>query len=76
MAYIPTYQDPSAEMEVVFWRGIRAMFKDAVYVQHNSRTLDFLRTPTTTNAPSNPSATHLQSRVHPIPVFGGHSYYT
>ncbi|KAK3836741.1 MAG: hypothetical protein J3R72DRAFT_477125 [Linnemannia gamsii] len=43
MAYISTYLDPSAGMEVMFWRDIRAMFIDAVYVRHNSRTLDFLK---------------------------------
>ncbi|KAG0276698.1 hypothetical protein BGZ95_007162 [Linnemannia exigua] len=43
MTYITTYLDPSAGMEVMFWRDIRAMFMDAVYVRHNSRTLDFLK---------------------------------
>ncbi|KAK3816993.1 MAG: hypothetical protein J3R72DRAFT_497898 [Linnemannia gamsii] len=43
MAYITTYLDPSAGMEVMFWRDIRTMFIDAVYVRHNSRTLDFLK---------------------------------
>ncbi|KAG0271686.1 hypothetical protein BGZ95_000468 [Linnemannia exigua] len=35
--------DPYAGMEVMFWRDIRAMFMDAVYVRHNSRRLDFLK---------------------------------
>ncbi|KAG0271437.1 hypothetical protein BGZ95_000754 [Linnemannia exigua] len=43
IAYISTYLDPSAGMEVMFWRDIRAMFVDAAYIRHNSRTLDFLK---------------------------------
>ncbi|KAG0273169.1 hypothetical protein BGZ95_011003 [Linnemannia exigua] len=43
MAFITTYLDPSARMEVMFWHDIRAMFMDAVYVRHNSRTLEFLK---------------------------------
>jgi len=43
MAYITTYLDPSAGMEVMLWRDIRAMFMDAVYARHNSPTPDFLK---------------------------------
>ncbi|KAG0374146.1 hypothetical protein BGX24_010795, partial [Mortierella sp. AD032] len=43
MAYISTYLDPAAGMEVMFWHDIRALFIDAAYVRHNSRTLDFLK---------------------------------
>ncbi|KAG0276697.1 hypothetical protein BGZ95_007161, partial [Linnemannia exigua] len=43
IAFITTYLDSSAGMEVMFWRDIRAIFMDAVYVRHNSRTLDFLK---------------------------------
>ncbi|KAG0364250.1 hypothetical protein BGX24_004716, partial [Mortierella sp. AD032] len=43
MAFITTYLDPSAGMEVMFWRDIRVMFMDVVFVRHNSRTLDFLK---------------------------------
>ncbi|KAG0248815.1 hypothetical protein BGZ95_007846, partial [Linnemannia exigua] len=43
IVYIDSHLDPAAGMEIMFWRDIRAVFKDAVYVRHNSRTLDFLK---------------------------------
>ncbi|KAF9118950.1 hypothetical protein BGW39_000733, partial [Mortierella sp. 14UC] len=43
IVYIETHLDPAAGMEIMFWRDIRAIFLDAVYVRHNSRTLDFLK---------------------------------
>jgi hypothetical protein len=41
--YIDTHPDPAAAMEIVLWSDIRMMFKDAVYVRHNMRTLAFLK---------------------------------
>ncbi|KAG0251559.1 hypothetical protein BGZ95_006864, partial [Linnemannia exigua] len=81
-AFITTYLDPAAGMEVMFWRDIRVMFIDAVYVRHKSRTLDFLKDVNgntlvplrvaalhkaimeiVVDAPLNPPAARLQSRV-------------
>ncbi|KAK3836754.1 MAG: hypothetical protein J3R72DRAFT_477135 [Linnemannia gamsii] len=43
VTYIETHPDPFAGMEIVLWNDIRMMFKDVVYVRHNSKTLLFLK---------------------------------
>ncbi|KAF9546646.1 hypothetical protein EC957_009569 [Mortierella hygrophila] len=41
--YIDIHPDPAAAVEIVLWSDIIMMFKDAVYVRHNLRTLAFLK---------------------------------
>ncbi|KAK3836714.1 MAG: hypothetical protein J3R72DRAFT_202049 [Linnemannia gamsii] len=43
IVYINSHLDPAAGMEIMYWRDIRAVFNDAVYVRHNSRTLAYLK---------------------------------
>ena len=41
--YIDIHPDPAAAVEIVLWSDILMMFRDAVYVRHNLRTLAFLK---------------------------------